>query len=77
MTLLADGKIVVSGSTNANFRSNVLVSRLNADGTLDSSFDFDGTAFQAISGFSTDTLGGEAHLVQNDGASLWRLVVDS
>ncbi len=68
MTLLADGKIVVSGSTNANFRSNVLVSRLNADGTLDSSFDFDGTAFQAISGFSTDTLGGETHLVQSDGS---------
>ncbi len=68
MTLLADGKIVVSGSTNANFRSNVLVSRLNADGTLDSSFDFDGTAFESISGFSTDSFGGETHSVQADGS---------
>lgn len=70
LTLQSDGRIVVSGFSNLSFRNNLLVARLNANGTLDNSFDSDGIQTEGLSGVLSDPIGGEAHVVQVDGAIL-------
>lgn len=70
LTLLTDGTMVVSGFSNLSFRNNLLVARLNANGTLDSSFDGDGIQTEGLSGVLSDPIGGESHLVQSDGSIL-------
>lgn len=60
----SDGKIVVAGSSNVNSANKFAVARYNADGSLDTSFDFDGYLTTAI-GASND----EAYslAIQSDG----------
>jgi uncharacterized delta-60 repeat protein len=45
VAIQADGKIVVAGSTTAGTGGDFAVARLNADGSLDTSFDGDGKRF--------------------------------
>lgn len=69
-TLLDNGMMVVSGFSNLNFRNNLLVARLKADGTLDGNFDADGIKTEGLSGVLSDPIGGESHFVQADGSIL-------
>ncbi len=68
MSLLGDGRIVVSGYANVQFSTNLLVARLNANGSFDNTFDLDGVRVEPISGFVNSFTGGEAHVVQADGS---------
>lgn len=62
-----DGKIVVAGSTYApdddSNSTDIMITRYNTDGTLDSTFDFDG--IKVINLDSTQSI--NALLIQNDG----------
>ncbi|WP_395701057.1 DUF4214 domain-containing protein [Aquabacterium sp.] len=69
VTLLPDGKIVVVGGVDLSNRRDLLVARLNADGTPDSSFSDDGLALIAFGGdYSTGT--GYSVAIQPDGKIL-------
>ena len=57
VALQADGKIVVAGSHVDGTSSNIFVLRLNADGTLDTSFGADGNADGAPDGVVNVSLG--------------------
>jgi len=62
--LQSDGKIVVAGYTNAgSTTNNVLVLRLNPNGSLDSTFDGDGIRIVLLAGDDR----GQAVAVQSDG----------
>ena len=64
MALQGDGKIVVAGRAQNGFNQDVALVRYNSDGSLDTTFDFDGRVFTAL-GTGDD----EAHAVamQPDG----------
>lgn len=68
MTLLSDGKIVVSGWSDLSFRSNLLIARYNNDGSLDTTFDGDGVALTSIASGTNNSSGGEAHAVLPNGS---------
>ncbi|WP_020469749.1 tandem-95 repeat protein [Zavarzinella formosa] len=61
--LLPDGKILGVGTARINNANQIMVVRLNADGTLDNTFSGDGFAFAT----STSSDGGDAVAVQPDG----------
>ena len=63
VALQADGRIVVGGRTNSGGNQNATVTRLNANGALDNSFDRDGT--RTIDHGGNDVASGL--LVQPDG----------
>ena len=46
--LTSDGKILVGGSANDGSQTAFALTRLNSDGTLDTTFDGDGTVTTAI-----------------------------
>ena len=68
LTLLSNGQMVVSGWSDAGFKSNVLVTKFNADGSPDTTFDGDGRALAALSDSVQFRNGGEAHVVLADGS---------
>jgi uncharacterized delta-60 repeat protein len=63
IALQADGKIVMAGHSNAETDRDFALARLNADGSMDSSFDVDGTLLTDLD--KDDT--GNAVLIQPDG----------
>lgn len=64
VAIQTDGRIVVAGSANNGTNDDFAVVRLNANGTLDTSFDMDGRATVAV-GAGLDQANGVA--VQSDG----------
>lgn len=68
LTLLSNGQIVVSGWSDANFQSNVVVGKFNADGSRDTTFGNDGRTSVPLSSSTSDRTGGEAHVVLADGS---------
>ncbi len=68
MTLLSDGKILVSGWSDVNFRSNLMLARYQANGSLDTSFDSDGFSLAFLATGTSNQVGGEAHAVLSDGS---------
>lgn len=64
LALQSDGRIVVAGYTNAAGTNDFAVARLNANGSLDITFDLDGRL--SISGFGGDDRA-QAVAVQSDG----------
>lgn len=67
MALQADGKIVMAGSTGSGSSSSLIVSRLLADGSRDSSFSGDGSVITG-GGVGWNTVGGL--VIQPDGKIL-------
>lgn len=62
----SDGKLVVGGYSHFNYTNyNFALVRVNADGSLDTSFDFDGQLTTNFSGTSTDVIQDLA--IQSDG----------
>lgn len=68
LTLLSNGQIVVSGSCAIDLKTNVVVGRLTANGLPDTTFDGDGRAVAGLSLIATIQIGGEAHVVLDDGS---------
>ncbi len=68
LTLMSNGQMVISGWCDANFRGNVLVTRFNADGSPDTTFDNDGRSLAPWSISTQFRVGGEANFVLDDGS---------
>ena len=64
MDIQADGKIVVAGFTYFNYQADIVLARLNTDGTLDNSFSNDGIV---MTDFGTDNDVANAMIIQPDG----------
>jgi uncharacterized delta-60 repeat protein len=68
MALQADGKIVVVGTSAANFA----LARFNTDGTLDTSFDSDGKVTTDVSG-TTSVMRSPSRPMGRQETSTWRI----
>lgn len=66
VALQGDGKIVAAGFANGMSGADFAVVRLNADGTLDTSFDTDGKATTAVSPSTNEDVA-RALMIQSDG----------
>ncbi len=65
LAIQSDGKILVTGVTNAGSSKDFVLLRYNSDGSLDTTFDGDGIATTDVSGGYADTARGIA--IQDDG----------
>ena len=65
-----DGRIVVSGSAQVNFKEHLAVARYNVNGTLDTTFDGDGMLLMLAPGSLTNNDSGATLARQSDGSLL-------